>query len=243
MLAVVAVGSTAAAPRQAKPFEREASVPIVPQGTIIPLKINNTINSRSAYVGEAIYAETTFPVTGSDRMLIPAHSYVRGMVTDVVLPGRLMGKAQLGLRFTSLTLPDGLTRPIQCIVYSIAGTRLAKPKKGGEEPDEGGKVEADTTPSAEAAGSVIDASGLGGVSALSAASAGVSGLVLMLVSHNKEILLQPGTTLEIQLTSPLDFAVEPAKATGPPRLQRRPQEKRHHAAGGTPEGSGGRISR
>ncbi len=191
----------------------------VPQGTIIPLRINNTINSRTAYRGEAVYGETTFPVTLGDRMLIPAHSYVKGFVTGVVQPGRLMGRAQLSLRFVSLTLPDGTTRPIQCIVYSLAGVRLKAAKDGDQS---GGRVQANTTPSAEDTSSVIDSSGLGGVSALSAASAGVGGLVLLLTSHSKGILLRPGTTLEIQLTRPLNLAGPPPRPSGTPRLHHRP---------------------
>ncbi len=192
---------------------------VVPQGTIIPLRINNTINSRTAYSDEAVYGETTFPVTLGDRMLIPAHSYVKGFVTGVVQPGRLMGRAQLSLRFVSLTLADGTTRPIECIVYSLAGERLKTAKDGDQS---AGAVKANTTPSPVDTSSVIDASGLGGVSALSAASAGVGGLVLLLTSHSKSILLRPGTTLEIRLTRPLDIAGPPPAWQGPPRLHHRP---------------------
>jgi hypothetical protein len=240
----VGVAASPSGRRQSVSPRGGRSSQIINSGAIIPLRINNTVNSHTAYVGEAIYAETIFPVTENDRMLIPAHSFVRGSVTDVVQPGHLVGKAQLGLRFDSLTLPDGVTRPIKCIVYSIAGARLVR-AKSEEEGETGGKVTARTAPSAEEAGSVIDAGGLGGVSALSAASAGVGGLVLMLVSHNKEILLQPGTTLEIQLIAPLNLAAKPPEARGPPRLKRRPEERRHHGSGGASKTSatGGRSSR
>lgn len=221
----LAVPILRAGPSSAKTERKTSRLPsahsklIVPQGTLIPLRINNTINSRTAYSGEAVYGETTFPVTLGDRMLVPAHSYVKGFVTGVVQPGRLMGRAQLSLRFVSLTLPDGMTRPIRCIVYSLAGERLKTAKDGDQS---AGRVQANTAPSAEDTSSVIDSSGLGGVSALSAASAGVGGLVLLLTSHSKSILLRPGTTLEIQLTKPLDLAGPPPRPQGPPRLHRRP---------------------
>lgn len=110
-----------------------ASAPlIVPAGAIVPLEIKNTINSRTAYVGEAIYSETIYPVTEGDRILIPAHSFVRGSVTDLVRPGLVKGKAQLSLRFDTITLPDGTTRPLRAAVYSLAGCRLSNSKTGEE---------------------------------------------------------------------------------------------------------------
>jgi len=174
--------------------------PSVPIGTIIPLEIKNTINSRTAYVGEAVYCETIYPVTEGDRIVIPAHSYVKGTVTDVVRPGHVKGKAQLSLRFESITLPDGMTRSVQAKVFSLAGGRLSDSKAQEEsaEPPDGESLAA-----SGAGDAVIDASGLGGPSPLSVGAEGVGGLVLMLVSRGKTIILRPGTSLEIQLTAPL----------------------------------------
>lgn len=172
----------------------------VAKSTIIPMVINNTINSHSAYVGEAVYCETIYPVTEGDHLLIPARSFVRGSVVDVTKPGKIKGKAQLTIRFDSLTLPDGVTRPIQAAVYSLAGTRLTESKASedaAEQPEGTGMAEG------AAGDAVIDASGLGGASPLSAATQGVGGLALMLVTRGKTILLRPGTTLEIQLLQPL----------------------------------------
>ncbi len=195
----------------------------VPVGTIIPLEIKNTINSRTAYVGEAIYSETTYPVTQGDRILIPAHSYVKGSVTEVVRPGHIKGKAQLGLRFDSITLPDGTTRPLQAKVFSLAGCRLSdsKTEEASAEQAEGQDIAVSGAQDA-----FIDASGLGGASPISAASEGVGGLVVMLVTRGKTILLRPGTTLEIQLTAPLSFSRVDAQRffdkAKPPALSRRP---------------------
>jgi len=191
------------------------TAPVVPVGAIIPLEIKNTINSKTAYEGETVYCESIYPVTGGDRLLIPAHSFVRGSVTQIVRPGRIKGKAQLALRFESLTLPDGTTRPINATVYSIAGSRLAE-SKVGEESTEPASGESAVAGGAEDA--VIDATGLGGVSPLTAASQGVGGIMLMLVTRGKTIILRPGTTLEIQLTAPLNFA-QPAAIPSQPKAK------------------------
>jgi len=192
-----------------------APAPVVPAGAIIPLEIKNTINSKTAYEGETVYCESIYPVTDGDRLVVPAHSFVKGSVTQIVRPGRIKGKAQLALRFESLTLPDGTTRPVNATVYSIAGTRLAE-SKVGEESTEPASGENAVAGGAEDA--VIDATGLGGVSPLTAASQGVGGVMLMLVTRGKTIILRPGTTLEIQLTAPLNFA-QPAAIPPQPKTK------------------------
>ena len=62
----------------------------------IPMILNNTINTRSAYVGEAIYCESIYPITVGNHIIIPKGSSIRGTVTEVIRPGRVKGRAQLG---------------------------------------------------------------------------------------------------------------------------------------------------
>lgn len=203
---------------------------VVPENTIIPLELKNTITSKTAYAGENVYCETIFPVAKDDHMLIPAHSYVQGHVTEVDQPGHIIGKAQLSIRMDTIILPDGRTRPIKCSVYSLAGARLGMANEAGKGDDKNGDVgntqAFEAPPSDE---SIIDASGLAGAMSLSTVSEGVGGLVLLLVSHDKRILLRPGTTLEIRLTAPLNFAPgTPDTKPQASHLQHRPSIKASH---------------
>jgi hypothetical protein len=192
-----------------------------PAGTIIPLQLKNTINSKTAFGGQNVYCETIFPVALNNHILIPAHSFVRGHVTEVDPPGRILGKAQLGIRMDSLIFPDGRTWPIRSAVYSLAGARLSPDEAKKENGDVGnvGKVKPDSS-----AEGLIDASGLADASSISGVSEGVGGLILLLVTRGKRIVLQPGTTLEIRLDAPLNFADPPPSSAEPeiPRLKSRP---------------------
>ncbi|HET7214356.1 MAG TPA: hypothetical protein VFL79_12250 [Terriglobia bacterium] len=140
-------------------------------------------------------------------------------MTEVDRPGRIIGKAQLGIRMDSLILPDGKTWPIRSAVYSLAGARLSADEAKKENGDVGevGKVK----PSSSAEG-LIDASGLADASSISSASEGVGGLILLLVTRGKRIVLQPGTTLEIRLKAPLDFGDPPPATPDLPHLKSRP---------------------
>ncbi len=233
-LAVSLPGGVAAQGQASLPTPAEAPrARLVPVGTLIPLEIKNTINSHTAYVGEAIYCETLYPVSVNDRILIPAHSFVKAAVADVVRPGKVRGKAQLSLRIDSITLPDGITRTLQATVYSIAGARLSSAKGEEEvtEPAEGGDLAVSGGQDA-----VVDATGLGGASPISAVSEGVGGLVVMLATRGKTIILRPGTTLEIQLNAPLSLSRSGGKSVSAqtPALSHRPPSDTVHASNPKP---------
>ena len=186
---------------------------VVPTDTTIPLELRNAISTRTASVGQAIYCDTIFPITVGNRIIIPSGSYVKGSVTQVVRPGRLKGKAQLGLRFDTLILPNGTTRPLRGTLSGYAGAgKETFAKKEGKIKGEGnagstaGKV-AETTVTGAEIGTIAGAAthhvgeglGIG-----SAAGAG-TGLIWAALSGGKDLVLPSGTSLELQLGAPLTF--------------------------------------
>jgi type IV secretion system protein VirB10 len=213
-------------PSRPKP---ESSEVVVPADTTIPLALRNTINSRTAFVGQGIYCETIYPITVGNRIVIPVGSYVKGTVTQVIRPGRVKGKAQLGIRFESLTLPNGTTRMLRATLSAYAG----KGNQGfirGESRIEGesskgkdtGKVATSGTQGA-IVGAIAGRSAKG--AGIGAAAGGVGGLILVLATRGKEIVLPPGTNLDLQLSAPLSFQrdeVEPSSrySDGPALPQR-----------------------
>jgi hypothetical protein len=211
---------------QPKPENEEITVPA---DTAIPLALTNTINSRTAYVGQGVYCETIYPITVGDRIVIPVGSYVKGAITQVVRPGRVKGKAQLGIRFDSLTLPNGTTRTLRATLSAYAGNSNQGFKR------QEGKIEGESSKGKDAGdiatsgtqGAIIGA--VAGRSAkgagIGAAAGGVGGLVLVLATRGKEIILPSGTNLELQLTVPLTFRRDevppPGRYSDGPALPRR----------------------
>jgi type IV secretion system protein VirB10 len=100
--------------------------------TTIPLALKNTINSRTAFVGQAIYCETIYPIALGNRIVIPVGTYVKGSVTQVVRPGRVKGKSQVGIRFDTITLPNGTTRRCEprFLLMQARGMNPLMPRKG-----------------------------------------------------------------------------------------------------------------
>jgi len=200
--------SQATQPRadQAKP---QSSSIVVPAETTIPLALKNAINSRTAFVGQAIYCETIYPVAVGNRIVIPVGSYVKGTVTQVIRPGRIKGKAQIGLRFDSITLPNGVTRSLRAGLSAAGGlgNETVQREEGrivgeGSKGSDAGKIGA-TAAQATVIGGLSSRSIKGaGVGAI---AGGVGGLIWVLASRGKEVVLPPGYNLEFQLAAPLTF--------------------------------------
>lgn len=205
------------------PPQPPASV-TVPAETHIPVSLENAINSKTAYAGQSIYCRTIFPITVGNRIVIPVGSYVKGEVTQVVKPGRIRGKAKLGLRFDSLTLPNGVTEQLRASLSSFgsSGKEGFNRKEGkiegqSSKGQDAGRV-AETTVTGAQIGTLAGISGghtLRGLGVGSAAGA-AAGAIWVLASRGKNIYLPPGTSLELQLGAPLNFAPEQLDFSGDP---------------------------
>lgn len=195
--------------RPAEPAKPSDSRFVVPAHTLIPLTLKNAINSRTAFVGQAIYCETIYPITVGNRIIIPVGSYVKGSVTEVIKPGRVKGKAQVGIRFESITLPSGMNQPMRATLASYSGSGEENFKR------EEGRIEGKSTKGKDAervATTATQGTIIGGLSTRSgkgagigALSGGVAGLVLVLATRGEHVVLPPGTNFELELSSPLNF--------------------------------------
>ena len=187
---------------------------IVPADTTIPLRLINTINSRTTQPGQAIYCETIFPITVGNRIVIPRGSSVKGSVTKVVRPGHLKGKAQIGIRFDTLILPNGTTHALRATLSGFGGAgregfqpKESKVEGASSQGNDAGKV-AETTITGAEIGTIAgaaDRSPLKGLGIGSLAGA-TGGLVWIFASRGKQIVLPPGTNFELLLNAPLTFS-------------------------------------
>ena len=201
-------------PGENAPTAPAGSALVVPAATTIPLRLMNTINSRTAQPGQALYCETIFPITAGNRIVIPRGSSVKGSITQVVRPKRGKHKqAQMGLRFETLILPNGTTFPLRATLsgFGTAGNEGFQPKEGkiegaSSKGADAGKV-AETTVTGAELGTIVgaaDGSVWKGLGIGSLVGAG-SGLVWILASRGKEIVLPSGTNFDLRLSAALTF--------------------------------------
>lgn len=217
VLLIAAPGTVRGQAEEPEKGKLEDSRFIVPSHTVIPLTLKNAINSRTAFVGQAIYCETIYPITVGNRIVIPVGSYVKGSVTEVTKPGRVKGRAQIGVRFESITLPSGLTWTMRATLasYSGSGEEDFKRDEGRIEGKSTKGKDAGTVATTATQGTIIGglATRSGKGAGIGALSGGVAGLVMILATRGPHVVLPPGTNFELELSSPLSFDLDEVGGT------------------------------
>lgn len=186
----------------------------VPTGTKVPLVMINSVSTKHAAEGDRVYLETSFPILSDGRVVIPPGSYVAGTITAAKRAGRVKGRAELYLRFDSLTLPNGVTRDFRARMGGLDG-------RAAEEFDRNeGKIKGEGTKGQDAA-KVAAAAGAGtsvGVIAgsasgrpllgtgIGAAAGAAAGMVGVLLSRGQDVVLGRGTVVEMVLDRTLEFS-------------------------------------
>jgi type IV secretion system protein VirB10 len=191
----------------------------VPSGTHIPLVLHNGISTRSAQPGDPIYCETLFPIMVDGHVVIPAGSYLSGEVTESKRAGRVKGRAEIAIKFTTLILPNAYE-------VNLIGTPGGTPGTGGgESTDNEGKIKGDTSKASDA-GTVLTTTtagaGIGGVASQSGKGAGIgagvgaaAGLAAVLLSRGPEAELPRGSTIDAVLSRPLFLDADKVQFTSP----------------------------
>ncbi len=185
----------------------------VSPGTRVPLNLINSISTKQAAEGDRVYLESVFPILVDGKIVIPPGSYVSGTVTQVKRPGRLKGRAELYVRFDSMTLPNGVTRDFRARIGGLDGRASEELDRAeGKVKGEGNKGgDARTIGEAAAGGTTIgaiagSAAGHIGMGAgIGAAAGATAGLVGVLLTRGPDAVLAKGSTIEMVLDRPLFF--------------------------------------
>lgn len=199
-------GANAQGPRNLEAPDEILPPLIVPEGTIIPVSLVSTISTKNAQEGDGVYARTIFPITVDDQIVIPVDSYVRGRVVNSERAGRVSGTAELTLNFHTIVLPSGLTLEIFGSLGGIGGTSGERRGEATVEGDATRGTDVGTVAAGAGTGAGIGAIGrrtVGGAAVGAAAGAAV-GLGQVLLTRGADLVLYPGTTIEIVLDRPLE---------------------------------------
>jgi type IV secretion system protein VirB10 len=177
-------------------------------GTKIPLTLKQGITTKSARPGDPVYAQTAFPITANNQIAIPAGTYVQGEVRQVVRPGRVKGRAELQMSFTSMIFPNGYTVMLPGAVQNTPGS-TSNSMKGTE-----GTIQGDSSKGKDVGtvvGATIPGAGIGAIAdgskgaAIGAASGGILGLATVLLTRGPEVTLGTGDSVEMVLESNIEL--------------------------------------
>ena len=184
---------------------------IVETGSRILLRLTNSVNTRHTAAGDRIYLETVVPFFVDGHLIIPRGSVVIGTVTESQKAGRVKGRSSLSLRFESLTLPNGVARDFRALPDQVDGHGSVDKSEGkiqgdGNKGGDARTVGTTTGAGAGIGGAVGAASGhLGAGLGIGAAAGAAAGLAGVLGSRGPEVVLPPGTTMELLLDRDLRY--------------------------------------
>ena len=161
----------------------------VPVGTEFDVRLQTHLNSGTAMVEDRFEATTLVDYRKGNRVVVPAGSVMRGVVSSVKKAGRLERTGSLTLAFDRITV-NGRSYPIRATVVEALES-------------EGIKGEAGKIGTAAGVGAVIGAIIGGAKGALAGILIGAGGTIA--ATEGKDVDLPVGTVLRVRMDSGLNL--------------------------------------
>lgn len=186
---------------------RESAPYVVPAGTKVPLRLQSGISTKTARVGDSVYAQTSFPVAIDGKMMIPAGTYVQGRISKITRPGRIKGRAEILFNFTTLVYPSGYTVALPGSVDTLDSEDQSTKDAEGTIQQRGQKgKDIGTIASTGATGALTGAAiGGGKGAAIGSGIGGATGLAIAMLTRGNDIHLPAGTSLEMVINRPIEL--------------------------------------
>ena len=188
---------TTPAPPEPPPAAAQAPPPspppqkvMVPAGTQLTIRLNETLDSERNQIGDAFHASLSAPIMINGETVIPSGAEVTGRVADVKSAGRFAGNSLLTLELTSLSV-NGRTYNIQTNQWSREGK--------GEGKNTATKVGGGTVAGAVLGGII----GGGKGAAIGAATGAGAGTGVAASKKGQQIKLAPEAVLNFQIINPI----------------------------------------
>jgi len=166
---------------------RTANANEVPAGTEFDVRLQNSLSSDTAKVEDRFEATTMVDLMQGDRVLVPAGSVMRGVVSAVNKAGHIERKGSLHVVFDQVKI-RGRSYPIRATVEQALES-------------EGIKGEAGKIGAGAGVGAILGAILGGAKGALAGILVGGGGVIA--ATEGKDVELPAGTVLRVRLDTPL----------------------------------------
>ena len=180
--------------RRAAPRSTTVAPVLVPVGTNLKVRLNDTLTSKESRAGDKFTATAIDPVRFNEAT-------VRGHIRSIVKSGRVQGRTTMNLAFDSITLPDERHGVLHGYVTKVYGTGNRADEEGGVQSESRGKQTLKRSGIGATAGAIIGGIAGGGKGAaigLILGGAGGAGSIAM--QGGKEIKIESGTELLVHVT-------------------------------------------
>jgi hypothetical protein len=180
----------------------------IPQGSHTLLRLLNSVSTRTAREGDFIYFRTATPIAAGGAIMVPAESYVQGVITHSVRSGRVKGRAELAIRIDTLTLPSGQVVKLNPRLASVDSGDTDQKVLGGENEIKQGSSHGQDAATIARTGGL--GAGIGGLADRSWKGAGIgagagsaAGLATVLLTRGRDVELRQGSTSDVVFERPV----------------------------------------
>ncbi len=196
VLTVPAISEAQTKPRLRRGVRRApAATKLVPVGTSLKIRLEETLSSKDSRVGDTFTAIVTDPNRFDGAT-------VRGHISSIQKSGKIKGRTSMNLAFNSIELTDGRKSTLRGYVTRVYGN------DGGRADNEGGVESGSRTNQTikragigAAAGAIIGAIAGGGKGAgIGLILGGAGGAGSLAIQGSKELKLEAGTELLVRVT-------------------------------------------
>jgi len=182
-------------PRMKKRTTTKRVVPLVPAGTDLKVRINDTVSSKDSRIGDRFTATVVDPSRFDEARL-------SGHISSIQKSGKVKGRTSMNLAFDSIELRDGRRGVLHGYVTRVYG-------EGSGRADEEGGVESGsrTKQTVKRAGIGATVGGIiGGIAgggkgaAIGLIIGGAGGAGSLAVNGSKELKIESGTEMLVHVT-------------------------------------------
>jgi hypothetical protein len=168
--------------------------PLVPVGTDLKVRLNDTLSSKEGRAGDKFTATVINPSRFDEAR-------VYGHIKSIVKSGKVKGRTTMNLAFDSITLSDGRSGTLHGYVTHVYGDKGRTDEEGGVQSESRGRQTIKRSGIGAGAGAIIGAIAGGGKgAAIGLIVGGAAGAGSLAVGGSKELKIENGTEMLVHVT-------------------------------------------
>jgi hypothetical protein len=191
-----AVTTAQTKPGLKKPAARTTAAPLVPVGTNLKVRLNETLSSKESRAGDKFTATAIDPVRFNEAT-------VHGHIRSIVKSGKVQGRTTMNLSFDSIELAGDPPKRgvLHGYVSKVYGTGAKTDEEGGVQSESRGKQTLKRSGIGATAGAIIGGIAGGGKgAAIGLILGGAGGAGSLAINGSKELRLESGTEMLVHVT-------------------------------------------
>jgi len=181
-------------PRLRRTTPARRVVTLVPAGTDLKIRLNDTLSSKDSRAGDKFTATVVNPSRFDEAR-------VYGHIKSIVKSGRIQGRTTMNLAFDSITLSDNRSGALHGYVTHVYGDKGRTDEEGGVQSESRGRQTIKRSGIGATAGAIVGAIAGGGKgAAIGLIVGGAAGAGSVAMNGGKELKIENGTEMLVHVT-------------------------------------------